>query len=183
MKICSFFAQIHHLQSDFITKRTNVLVNSEDCLLGGRPTNVFNYSLCLALLQVPLLPPCQALHRQRPGTYTGQFVYCGHRATLSIGDVPPLHRIFEGAIISNVEHPAGNCGAPQPGHPGATPSSSAATLTTASERRAPTAEGRPQRSTARPTTLGSFQCPLSFDGSDTSTAKATHTISSMLDDL
>ena len=32
-------------------------------------------------------------------------------------------------------------------------------------------------------TLGAFQCPFSFDGSDTSMAKATHTISSTLDDL
>ena len=46
------FAQTRHLQSDFITKRTNILVNSEDYLLRGSPTNLFNYSLCLALLQV-----------------------------------------------------------------------------------------------------------------------------------
>ena len=31
--------------------------------------------------------------------------------------------------------------------------------------------------------LGTFQCPFSFDGNDTSMAKATHTISSTLDDL
>ena len=87
MKICSFFAQIHHLQSDFITKRTNVLLNSKDCLLGGSPTNLFHYSLCLALLQVLLRSPCHALHRQCPSMYTGQFVYCGRRATLSISNV------------------------------------------------------------------------------------------------
>ncbi|XP_066341978.1 large ribosomal subunit protein uL2-like [Miscanthus floridulus] len=42
--------------------------------------------------------------------YTGQFVYCGRRTTLSIGDVPPLHEILEGAVICNVEHGAGDSG-------------------------------------------------------------------------
>ena len=156
MKICSFFAQIHHLQSDFITKRTNVLINSEDYLLGSSPTNLFNYSVCLALLQVLLRSSCHALHRQRPGTYMGQFVYYGRRTTLSIGDVPPLHRMLEGAVICNVEHHAGDYGAPPPGHLGATPSSSAASPTIASEQGAPAAEGRPERTTARPTMLGAF---------------------------
>ena len=41
----------------------------------------------------------------------GQFINCGCRATLSIGNVPPLRRILEGAVICNVEHHAGNCGA------------------------------------------------------------------------
>ena len=31
--------------------------------------------------------------------------------------------------------------------------------------------------------IGAFQCPFSFDGSDTCMTKATHTISSTLDDL
>ena len=183
MKICSFFAQIHNLQSDFIMKRTNVLVNSEDCLLRGRPTNLFNYSLCLALLQVPLRPPHQALHRQRPGTYTGQFVYSGRRTTLSIGDVPSLRRILEGAVICNIEHHTGDCGAPPPGHPGTTPSSSATTPRTASGRGMPAAEGKPPRTTARPTTLGTFRCPSSFNGGNPFSAKATRTISSTLDNL
>ena len=30
--------------------------------------------------------------------------YCGRRATLSIGNLPPLHGIPEGAIVCNVEH-------------------------------------------------------------------------------
>ena len=42
--------------------------------------------------------------------YTGQFIYCGRRATLSIGDVLPLRGILEGAIIYNVEHHVGDCG-------------------------------------------------------------------------
>ncbi|XP_066385341.1 large ribosomal subunit protein uL2x-like [Miscanthus floridulus] len=33
--------------------------------------------------------------------YMGQLVYCGRRATLSIGDIPPLHGILEGVIICN----------------------------------------------------------------------------------
>jgi len=36
---------------------------------------------------------------------------------------------------------------------------------------------------ARPMTLGTLQCPSSFDGSDPFLAKATRTISSMSDDL
>ena len=35
----------------------------------------------------------------------------------------------------------------------------------------------------RPTTLGTLQCPSSFNGSGPFKAKETHTISSMLDDL
>ncbi|XP_066374505.1 large ribosomal subunit protein uL2-like [Miscanthus floridulus] len=33
--------------------------------------------------------------------YTGQLVYCGRRAMLSISDIPPLHGILEGTIICN----------------------------------------------------------------------------------
>ena len=36
--------------------------------------------------------------------YTGQYVYCGRRATLSTGDVLPRRRILEDAVVSNVEH-------------------------------------------------------------------------------
>ncbi|XP_066361297.1 large ribosomal subunit protein uL2-like [Miscanthus floridulus] len=35
------------------------------------------------------------------GVYMGQLIYCGHRAMLSIGDIPPLHGILEGAVICN----------------------------------------------------------------------------------
>ena len=37
--------------------------------------------------------------------------YYGRRATLSIGDVQPLCGILEGAIVCNVEHHIGDCGA------------------------------------------------------------------------
>ena len=43
--------------------------------------------------------------------YMGQFVYCGYHTTLSISNVPPLRRIHEGAIICNIEHHVGDCGA------------------------------------------------------------------------
>ena len=42
--------------------------------------------------------------------YMGQFVYCDRRAMLSIGDVPPIRRTPEGAVICNVEHHASDCG-------------------------------------------------------------------------
>ena len=37
--------------------------------------------------------------------------YYGRRATLSVGDVLLLRGILEGAIICNIEHHAGDCGA------------------------------------------------------------------------
>ena len=49
--------------------------------------------------------------------------------------------------------------------------------------RAPPAEGRMQRTTARPTTLDTLQCPSSFGSGDPFSTKATRTISSTLDDL
>jgi len=102
---------------------------------------------------------------------------------LSIGDVLPLHGILKGALICNVEHHANDCGTPPPGHPETTPLSSAATPTTTSERGPPVVERRPQRTTVRPTTLDILQRPSSFNDSDPFSAKATHTISSTLDDL
>ena len=117
------------------------------------------------------------------GMCTGQFVYCGHRATLSIGDVPSLRGGLEGTVTCNVELHADNCGAPPPGHPGTMPSSSATTLTMAPEREAPPAEGRPQRTMARLTMSGTLQYSSSFGGSKLFSAKAAHTTSSTLDDL
>ncbi|GAV70774.1 LOW QUALITY PROTEIN: Ribosomal_L2 domain-containing protein/Ribosomal_L2_C domain-containing protein, partial [Cephalotus follicularis] len=37
------------------------------------------------------------------GTYTGQFVYCGKKANLTVGNVMPLRSIPEGAVVCNVE--------------------------------------------------------------------------------
>ena len=36
--------------------------------------------------------------------------YCGHRTTLSIGNILPLRRIPEGVVICNVEHHIGDHG-------------------------------------------------------------------------
>ena len=114
---------------------------------------------------------------------TGQFVYCGHRATLSIGDVPSLRGGLEGTVTCNVELHDGNCGAPPPGHPGTTPSSATATPTMAPEQEAPPTVGRPQRTTARLTMSGTLQYSSSFGGSELFLAKAARTTSSTLDDL
>jgi len=44
------------------------------------------------------------------GMYTGQFVYCGKKAKLHIGNILPLKSLPEGAIISNVEERPGDRG-------------------------------------------------------------------------
>ena len=44
------------------------------------------------------------------GLYTGQFVYCGRKAVLSIGNVLPVGELPEGTIICNVESKAGDRG-------------------------------------------------------------------------
>lgn len=45
------------------------------------------------------------------GLYTGQFVYCGKKATLSVGNILPLASMPEGSIVCNVEERAGDRGA------------------------------------------------------------------------
>lgn len=45
------------------------------------------------------------------GMYTGQIVYCGKKATLSVGNVLPLQAMPEGTIICNVEEKTGDGGA------------------------------------------------------------------------
>ncbi|PKU79978.1 60S ribosomal protein L8-like [Dendrobium catenatum] len=44
------------------------------------------------------------------GMYTGQFVYCGRKASLMVGNVLPLRSIPEGAVVCNVEHHVGDRG-------------------------------------------------------------------------
>merc|ERR1711976_916335 len=44
------------------------------------------------------------------GMYTGQFVYCGKKATLAVGNVLPLEAIPEGALVCNVEQKVGDRG-------------------------------------------------------------------------
>ena len=42
--------------------------------------------------------------------YTGQFVYCGKKANLVVGNVLPIRSIPEGAVVCNVEHHVGDRG-------------------------------------------------------------------------
>jgi len=44
------------------------------------------------------------------GMYTGQFVYCGRKAQLAVGNVLPLRVLPEGTIICNVEAKLGDRG-------------------------------------------------------------------------
>merc|ERR1711982_177758 len=44
------------------------------------------------------------------GTYTGQFIYCGVRADLAIGNVLPVGQLPEGTIVCNVEQIVGDRG-------------------------------------------------------------------------
>jgi len=45
------------------------------------------------------------------GMYTGQFIYCGKRAALTVGNVLPIGTMPEGTIICNVEAKVGDRGA------------------------------------------------------------------------
>jgi len=45
------------------------------------------------------------------GMYTGQYVYCGKRASLTVGNVLPVGQMPEGTIICNVEEKVGDRGA------------------------------------------------------------------------
>ena len=45
------------------------------------------------------------------GMYTGQFIYAGKNATLTVGNVLPLASVPEGTVVSNVEEKVGDRGA------------------------------------------------------------------------
>ena len=45
------------------------------------------------------------------GLHTGQFVYCGKKAMLNVGNVLPLSSLPEGTIVCNVEEKVGDRGA------------------------------------------------------------------------
>lgn len=45
------------------------------------------------------------------GMHTGQFLYCGRKAALSVGNVLPLGVLPEGTAVCNIEERAGDCGA------------------------------------------------------------------------
>ena len=44
------------------------------------------------------------------GMYTGQFIYCGKKAQLTVGNVMPIGQMPEGTIISNLEEKTGDRG-------------------------------------------------------------------------
>jgi len=44
------------------------------------------------------------------GMYAGQFIYCGKKAALTIGNILPVRSVPEGTIICNVESKAGDRG-------------------------------------------------------------------------
>lgn len=44
------------------------------------------------------------------GMYTGQFIYCGKKASLECGNVLPLSAVPEGTIVCNVESYVGDRG-------------------------------------------------------------------------
>lgn len=44
------------------------------------------------------------------GMYTGQFIYCGKKASLTIGNILPVQSVPEGTIICNVESKPGDRG-------------------------------------------------------------------------
>ncbi|KND01691.1 60S ribosomal protein L8 [Spizellomyces punctatus DAOM BR117] len=45
------------------------------------------------------------------GMFTGQFIYCGKKAALTVGNVLPLGSMPEGTVICNLEEKAGDRGA------------------------------------------------------------------------
>ncbi|CAK9296708.1 unnamed protein product [Gordionus sp. m RMFG-2023] len=44
------------------------------------------------------------------GMYTGQFVYCGNKAKLQIGNILPLKQMPEGTVVCNLEEKSGDRG-------------------------------------------------------------------------
>ena len=44
------------------------------------------------------------------GMYSGQYIYCGAKARIAVGNVLPVNKIPEGTIISNVEQYQGDSG-------------------------------------------------------------------------
>lgn len=44
------------------------------------------------------------------GTFTGQFIYCGKRAKLTVGNVMPLGSMPEGTVVFNIEEKPGDRG-------------------------------------------------------------------------
>jgi large subunit ribosomal protein L8e len=49
--------------------------------------------------------------RSNEGMYTGQFIYAGKNATLTVGNILPVGALPEGTVVSNVEEKIGDRGA------------------------------------------------------------------------
>ncbi|RWS21229.1 60S ribosomal protein L8-like protein [Leptotrombidium deliense] len=67
------------------------------------------------LAAVTFRDPYRYRHRKElflaaEGMYTGQFVYCGKKATLQIGNVLPVGAMPEGTIVCNLEEKSGDRG-------------------------------------------------------------------------
>ena len=45
------------------------------------------------------------------GMYSGQFIYAGKNAALTVGNILPLGHVPEGTVVSNVEEKMGDRGA------------------------------------------------------------------------
>lgn len=53
---------------------------------------------------------CKELFIAAEGMYTGQFVYCGKKARLAVGNVCPVGNLPEGTVICNIEGKTGDRG-------------------------------------------------------------------------
>ena len=67
------------------------------------------------LLKVDFRDPYRYKHRTEyflaaEGTYSGQYIFCGRKATVSTGNVLPVNQITEGTTICNIESAVGDKG-------------------------------------------------------------------------
>ena len=67
------------------------------------------------LLKVDFRDPYKYKHNTQyflaaEGTYSGQYVFCGRKATVSTGNVLPVNRVPEGTTICNIESAVGDKG-------------------------------------------------------------------------
>lgn len=54
---------------------------------------------------------CESIVLAPEGLYTGQYIYAGKKATLTIGNIVPVEKLPEGTVICNVESIYGDRGA------------------------------------------------------------------------
>lgn len=54
---------------------------------------------------------CELTFGRNEGMYTGQFIYAGKNAALTVGNVLPLGTVPEGTVVTNVEEKVGDRGA------------------------------------------------------------------------